>query len=206
MVLKCSLTSLWLPKFWRHFSHGNFCLVLTYFHFSLYSTVTNVFFFFAVGWSFSSWIVFCSTLTAVPITLGSVRSASVGCGGGPGSGTWGANGTYAAFSSISASAAGMSAPSVRSASMAVCVSSSVAAMVTMPEVPGCVPSVVVVGFHAGMDADDYDGLLQTGLGPSRGLVLYFSAAIRVLDGLLLRSTFLCFLDGEGGLVLVSNCV
>ena len=77
----------------------------------------------------------------------------------------------------------------------------------MPEVPGCVSSVVV-RFATGTDAVDCDcdDLLQTGLGPPRGLVLYFSAAIRVLDGLLLRSTFLRFLGGEGGSVLVTNCV
>ena len=102
----------------------------------------------------------------------------------------------------------MSEPSVRSASIAVCISSSVAAMVTMPEVHGCVSSVIVVGFTTGTDAVecDCDDLLRTGLGPPRGLVLYFSAAIRVLDGLLLRSTFLRFLGGEGGSVLVTNCV
>ena len=69
-------------------------------------------------------------------------------------------------------------------------------------------SVIVVGFTTGTDAVecDYDDLLQTGLGPPRGLVLYFSAAICVLDGLLLRSTFLHFLGREGGSVLVTNCV
>ena len=101
----------------------------------------------------------------------------------------------------------MSEPSVRSASIAVCISSSVAAMVTMSEVPGWVSSVVVVGFTTGTDVEcDCDDLLRTGLGPPRGLVLYFSAAIRVLDGLLLRSTFLHFLGGEGGSALVTNCV
>ena len=110
------------------------------------------------------------------------------------------------FSSISISAAGISAPSVRSASMAVCISSSVAATVIIPEVLGCVASVAIAGFTTGTDDDDCDGLLRTGLGPPRGLVLYFSAAIRALDSLLLRSTFLHFLGREGGSVLVSNCV
>ena len=79
-----------------------------------------------------------------------------------------------------------------------------AATVIIPEVLGCVASVVVAGFTTGADDDDCDSLLHTGLGPPSGLVLYFSAAIRVLDGLLLRSTFLHFLGGEGGSVFVSN--
>ena len=64
----------------------------------------------------------------------------------------------------------------------------------MPDVPGCVSSIIVVRFATGTDAVDCDcdDLLRTGLGHPRGLVLYFSAAICVLDGLLLRSTFLHF--------------
>ena len=98
-------------------------------------------------------------------------------------------------------------PSVRSVSITVFGYSSVAAIVTMPQVTGWVSSVIVVEFTTGADVDIVcDGLLQIGLGSLRGLVLCFSVAIRVLDGLLLRSTFLHILGGVGGSALVTNWV
>ena len=97
---------------------------------------------------------------------------------------------------------GKSVPKDSSASMAVQVSSAVAATVIVPEVLGLAPSVIVTGLGV-LAGGECVSLFCTGLGPPRGFVLYFSAAMRVLDGLLFRSTFLWRLGGDGGSVLVS---
>ena len=70
VILKCSFTSRWLLKIVRHFSQGNFQVVLTYFRFSLYLTVTNVFFFLASDCAAFGDVPLSSILTAVPIIEG----------------------------------------------------------------------------------------------------------------------------------------
>ena len=70
VILKCSFTSRWLLKIARHFSQGNFRVVLTYFRFSLYSTVTNVFFFLTSDCGSFCGVPLSSILTAVPIIDG----------------------------------------------------------------------------------------------------------------------------------------
>ena len=77
-----------------------------------------------------------------------------------------------------------------------------AATVIVPEVLGLVSSVVLTGFGVPVGGVCVS-FFRTGLGPPRGFVLYFPAAMRVLDGFLFRSTFLRRLGGEGGSVLVS---